>query len=548
MRKADLVARVVPFALVVAAACAATPPSPPVAPVPVDVGPHAVATENEQATGAAMTILQRGGPAADAAIAAALTLGVVVPVSSGIGGGGFAMVWDAKTKTTTVVDFREVAPAKFDPALLEQKLPPRGALTGVPGEARGLAELHERWGKLPLSVDASRAAEIAETGWTASRHVQRALDRFGLLTHDIGPMLPTKDAPAKNPALARTLRAFGERGADAFYQGPIAKCVADAVQANGGAMTEGDLRDYRVVIREPLRTTWGGFDVAAMPPPSGGGLTLFELLGTMRKDELAAMAPDSVAYAHAMGEIFRGVYADRARHVADPSFGGADVRPLASPERMARRRAAWSPDTTKKIESYLQEDHGTTHLVVVDGEGNVVTLTTTVNNPFGGRFWAPDCGVLLNDELDDFQRASKLEAMGVKDGPGVPKPGARPPSSMSPTIAFQDGRPVLAAGGSGGLRIATGVAQLVALALARGESPADILARPRLHVAPTGALVGEPGQLAPIADKLKAIGEEVKEEENLSGIQAIAIAHDAARARLSPASDPRKFGKAAVSP
>lgn len=536
-------------ALMGLAACAAKPPGT----ASGRAGPGAaVATENATASHVAMDVLARGGRAADAAVAAAFALGVAVPVSSGIGGGGVAVAWDARTKKVTVLDFRETAPRGAVADELEEK-PPPGALVGVPGEVAGLLELHARLGSRPLAELISPAAELAERGFPISPHMARALERMPALAQR-SPVLAARffvgsaplgaGATATNPDLGRTLRAIAARGRDAFYAGELAGKLADAATREGGHLTPADLAEYRVVEREPVRVKRGDREIVTMPPPSGGGLMLAQLATMFDAGDPALADPDSADSMHAIAEAMRGSFADRLRQMGDPGFVKVDVAALSAPARMRARRAAIDPAKTRGIASFVGEEHGTSHLVVVDREGSIVSLTTTINGPFGARIVAGDTGVLLNDELGDFVRKKHAAMVGIADPPGRLQPGARPPTSMCPTIVFAGDQPVLALGGSGGFRIATGVTQ-VALRVLSGQSADSAVRAHRLHVAPDGTLVLEPGRVPSAArDDLAKRGERIKEDDAPAAVQAVSILRAGGAPTLHPVADPRKFGLA----
>jgi gamma-glutamyltranspeptidase/glutathione hydrolase len=536
-----------PAVLLLLAACAATPPGPTTTPAPAPRG--AVATETSAATRAAAACLSRGGSAADAAVVAALVAGLVSPVSSGIGGGGFALIQDGATGQVTILDFRETAPAGYDAAAAEQEGAPAGLSVGVPGEIAGLAELHRRWGRRSWRENVEVAAAMAEQGFAVTPHTARVLARVPKLLPAGG--LSAQFAPggtplaagafARNPALGATLWKIAGRGPAGFYEGATAQSFVAAARAAGSPMTEQDLASYKVVERKPLRARWGDFDIYTMPPPSAGGLLLLSTLGMFSPEEARQLDPTRPEGAHLLGEVFRGWLADRFRGIGDPDRAQIHVGALLDPARLAARRKALDPNRTRAVEAFLQEDRGTSHLVVVDKDKNVVSLTTTVNSPWGSRLYAEDIGVLLNDELNDFLPPSRAAALGLPAAPGVGRPGARPPSSMTPTLVARDGQVALAVGGSGGMRIATSVA-LVALGVMGGLGVEEAVKRPRVHVTPDGTLLLEPGGMSPEGrTDLERRGERVKEEEAMNAVQGV---------RLWPgveaAADPRKFGEAAL--
>jgi gamma-glutamyltranspeptidase/glutathione hydrolase len=516
----------------------------------------AVATENAEASRAAMDVLEKGGSAVDGAIAAALVLGVAEPVSSGIGGGGFALVYDAKKKTTTAFDFREVAPIGLHVQDLATRPPAenkRGSTVGIPGEVAGLAELHARFGKLAFADDARAAIDLAEHGFTVSPHLARALGwfdawlrktpRYRLFVKESG-VAGSKDV-VKNPALAATLRRLAAEGKAAFYEGAIAKDVVETARAAGSAMTEGELKAYKLVERKPLAIAWEGYEVETMPPPSAGGLYVLETLRMHKKSELLALEFGSGAYDHLIAETIRGAVADRIRAVGDPAFVRTDVEALASPARMKARRAKISLTSTTPVEKFSIAENGTSHLCIVDDEGNVVSMTTTINNPFGARL-PTSGGFLLNDELDDFTTETIEKKFGQPNLPNKPHGGARPVSSMTPTIVFENGEPIFALGGSGGMRIASGVPQVLLAHLVFGHSAAQSVADPRIEAPATGGLILDVSPPELVLD-LKKRGEVVETTKvNFSGIQAIAINRKNGERELEAGADPRKGGSALV--
>ncbi|MFW5738727.1 MAG: gamma-glutamyltransferase [Myxococcota bacterium] len=521
----------------------------------------AVATESEQATRAAMRTLRDGGHAVDAAVTAALMLGVVNPTSSGIGGGGFALVWDAKSAKMVVLDFRETAPGGIDPASLDARPVPdakRGVVVGVPGEVAGLVEMHRRWGKRAFADNACPAIRAARGGFRLEMHMARMLRAHGDALVQSKPIaalfFPTgsplgKGARVHNPKLAATLGAIAARGADAFYRGPIAADIAAAVQRHGGAMTKQDLASYRVVERQSLRARWAGFDVHTMPPPSAGGLLLAQTLLMHDQEAIVRMGDQSPELVHTLAETFRGSIADRVRTVGDPMHVNVPMSALLSEAHLARRKARIRPNVSHAPRDFGLPEHGTTHLVVVDADRNVVSLTTTVNRSFGSKIVAPASGVVLNDELDDFTPPSVLPSFGVRpSGPNAPRPGARPVSSMSPTIVLRGGKPYLALGGSGGMKIAPNVTQIALRVLAFDASARDAVSSPRFSVdVRSPGLVVEPGWLTEQAVRdLSSRGELLRTSSFPAAVQLVRMQLGPNGDGMQAASDPRKFGLGAV--
>jgi gamma-glutamyltranspeptidase/glutathione hydrolase len=548
----------------------------------------AVATENAAATRVGMEALRSGANAVDAAISVALALGVVQPASSGIGGGGFALVWDASQRKVTALDFREVAPGAIDPAELEYRPKEviqrgRGRMIGVPGEVAGLAELHRRFGRRSFAEDAAPAVALAERGYATSDHLARLALAYHAHLNYSSPLkaLFKPDGYAVgvgrrivNRDLAATLRRIGAEGPKAFYEGEVAAEIVKAAQATGGSLAMRDLRAYRPIEREPLKVIWEGHTIYTMPPPSAGGLLLAETLGTFGRADLQPLGFGSGSYNHLLAETFRGAIVDRMRAIGDPSFVKTDVAALVSRGRLLDRRAHIAPDRTRVQPKAVIREHGTAHFVVVDAQGNVVSLTSTINDAFGSLVSTETTGIILNDELDDFTTkeaaamfaASARSADGILDGtgaaskipaastdsagPNAPRAFARPTSSMTPTMAFRDGLPVLALGGSGGLRIATGVTQALLARMVFGLPVTDCVAVPRVHTPTDEASpvieLDENVSESVVLD-LRSRGETVRLGPNYSAVQMVAINRGPGGAlSMSAASDPRKGGTALV--
>jgi len=517
----------------------------------------AVATENAVASREAMSELDAGGNAFDAVVRAALVSGIVSPSSSGLGGGGFALLWRAETHEPYVLDFRECAPAAVDAAAFEKRpFAPaeRARATGVPGELAGLFQLQHDFGKRAWRDVVLPAARVAETGFPVSPHLGKVLTSawaMGVGTTDPGisrvffPGGKAAKAGAllKNPALGRTLRRLANEGKTPYYEGDIGRELVATANEKGGALTAADLAHYQPVRRTALHVTWEDYDVYTMPPPSAGGLLVAETLGTFSKTELARYTPGSGVYQHLLAESMRGALSDRLRFVGDPDFQKFDVAALIEPARLARRKAQLiSSERTHTLPRFDDDEHGTHHLLVIDQAGNVASLTTTVNNAFGAKITAPTSGIVLNDELDDFTRQKDVVPFGLSESPNRPRPGARPVSSMTPTVVVKDGKVVFALGGSGGQLIATNVAQLLMTHLVFGLSPSELVALPRFQVPTSGPTLRlEAGAPRALIDDLTWRGEVVAEmPENPSAVQVIAVTE----AGVSAAADPRKHGSA----
>jgi gamma-glutamyltranspeptidase/glutathione hydrolase len=526
----------------------------------------AVATDHEDATAAAMGILRSGGSAADAAIAAAFALGVVNPSASGIGGGGFAMVYDARANEVKVVDFRECAPSALDVgalgALGESAL--RGPAIGVPGEVAGLAWLSRHYGRRPWRALVAPAARLAKIGFRVQRHLAR-MAREGKAVIASSPELAATFLPQgepvaylahiRRPALGKTLDELARGGAAAFYHGRIAESIVATAAKNGSHLSLTDLAAYAVKERSPLSATIDAKTVYTMPAPSAGGLMLLEVLSLFGANASSPMTKEgygSSGYFHLMAEAMRGAFADRALVAGDPDFEPkviVDYARLLGPRHIENRKTQLVPFATTAPKDWVQPEGGTSHITVVDSAGNVVALTTTINDLFGSRVVDEKTGIVLNNELDDFSLPKKQGSPDPRFGiRNRPRAGARPVSSMTPTIVFEGGRPVLAIGGSGGLRIATGVAQAVAARLWFGCDPLACVSAPRVHV--QGLLPGIAVD-ADVADDVRGgliLRGEVPRVDSVghTALEMITLDWQGDRPTIRAAADPRKYGVAAA--
>ncbi len=516
---------------------------------------YAVASESAAATREASKLLQGGGNAIDAAVAAALVAGLASPSSSGIGGGGFALVWSARDRTARILDFRETAPAGVVADVLDKRPLPeaqRGQSVGVPGEVAGLFELHQRYGKLPWKEVVARAVNLATQGFVAEPHTAAQIEEQKASPIAKSAVFRATYMPGGSPAkagarlratkLASSLRLIGDQGKRGYYEGRIARDIVGTVNAAGGSMALSDVSSYQVIEREPLRVTWEGKEIVTMPLPSAGGLLMAQTLALFSKAELAALGSTPAKRVHLLAEAMRGSFADRARYLGDPALVPVDVKQLLAPARMKARRAMMAEDRTHTPPRFGLEEHGTHHLITADGDGNWVTLTTTVNGPFGAKLMAEQSGIILNNELEDFTTSKTLAVFGMTQGPNSPRPGARPVSSMAPTLVLEGGVPVLALGGSGGTAIAPNVTQVLLSRLVDGATVEAAVAAPRFSIpAPTsGQTLTLESALGSLAADLKERGELTLVRDWTPAVQLIARGNGT----FAAAADPRKQGLA----
>jgi gamma-glutamyltranspeptidase/glutathione hydrolase len=492
-----------------------------------------VATAYAPATEAGLAMLNKGGNAVDAAVAAAFVAGIAGPYHNGLGGGGFALVYDAKQKSTRALDFREVAPAAAsrDMFVKEGKLVPGLSMDGatsvaVPGAVAGYLLLQKTYGKLKLQDVLAPAIHLAERGiWVTPKYQSMAQMRLSCLRKDpeaarlflrpnsqgaqdvpgIGTALP-------NPELAKTLRRIAEKGAPGFYEGEVAKALVSTVGAGSGALSLEDLRRFTPRWREPLWGSYRGHPIATMPPPSAGGLAILQVLGQLEVLKPQAFPHGDVSALHALIEAMRRSYADRAQYLGDPAFVDVPVTRLLSADHL--KMLASSIDVSHATSSRTlgprlaptgsgagsvtdarsgpgAPDSGvprknTTHLSVIDKDGNAVALTTTINYAFGSCVVARGTGVLLNDEMDDFAAQPLTpNVFGLVTGEAnAIAPGKIPLSSMSPTFVFQTpekDRVLLATGSPGGPTIPTAVLQVISNVLDQGLDLQRAVTSGRLH-------------------------------------------------------------------
>jgi gamma-glutamyltranspeptidase/glutathione hydrolase len=490
----------------------------------------AVATISEKASESALAILNKGGNAIDAAVAAAATLGVTDPFSCGIGGGGFMVIYLARDKRVITIDHRETAPASFSPAVFMENGKPidfdtavaSGAAVGVPGTVRGWHEALQRYGTMSFKQVLAPAIEVAAKGFTVNETFHKLTveneGKFQQFTSTSQLYLRNGKAVTtgtilKNPDLAKAYRELAARGYKAFYEGPMAKAVVDAVnrpplakgfQVRPGAMTMADLADYEARIRQPVRSTYRGYDVYGMSLPSSGGIAVAEALNILEGYDLKTMPRPKVE--HLYLEASRMAFADRNAYLADPEYVDAPVEGILSKQFAAQRRSLIRPDRAAAVvpagDAFLYENDQsfplrpqqnlimregthTTHMTVADKEGNVVSYTFTIESWGGSGIVVPGYGFLLNNEMTDFDFTGPA--------PNIPEAGKRPRSSMAPTIVMKDGRPAFTIGSPGGATIITTVLQTIVNYVDLGMRMDQAIDAPRLSQRNSKETSVEPG-------------------------------------------------------
>jgi gamma-glutamyltranspeptidase/glutathione hydrolase len=467
----------------------------------------AVAAAHPLAAEAGASVMRRGGNAVDAAVAAAFTLNVVEPMSSGIGGGGFALVYTAQDRRVHALDFREVGPLAARPDMYIQDGQPRQDLANagplsvaVPAAVKGYAELVKRFGSKPLAQLTSPGEQIALRGFQVSVSFVRASEnrleclaadpeaaRIFLRRGEDGEYEVREPGDKLiQPDLARTLHAIGERGPDAFYKGRIARAIASGLAARGGILTLDDLSRAQVRERRPIESTYRGHRIVTMPLPSSGGFILAAILNVLERENPRAGGYRPERFLHAMIETEKRLYALRQK-LGDPDFnpGVEDrVRRMVTKDFAGELSQQIADRATPAPQMPQPPEHGTTNISAVDEEGNAIALTTTINDGFGSCIVPKGTGFLLNDQMDDFAVAPGIaNVYGLRgDAENAPGAGKVPLSSMAPTLVFApDGALLLAVGASGGSTIPTSVAQAIVHLVDDGMPIDRAIAQPRVH-------------------------------------------------------------------
>jgi gamma-glutamyltranspeptidase/glutathione hydrolase len=466
-----------------------------------------VASQEATATRIGVDILKRGGNAIDAGVAVGFALAVTLPRAGALGGGGFMMVHHAETGETVAIDYREMAPAA---AHRDMYLDAAGEVdtqlarythhaAGVPGAVAGLAHVLDRYGTLPLAEVLAPAIRLAERGILVTQDLSGSLESrrerlqrwpatAAIFYHEDGrPYRPGERLIQGD--LAWSLRQIAAHGADAFYKGAIAERIAADMAAHGGPMTLEDLAAYRVAVRAPVRGTYRGYEIASMPPPSSGGVHLVQILNLLEDYPLASLGHNGAEGLHLMAESMKLAYADRSQHLGDPDFWPVPVAGLISKAYAESLRATIDPARARPAAEIAAgdpmpyESPETTHYSVMDRWGNVVSNTYTINFGYGSGIVAAGTGILLNNEMDDFSAKPGVpNAYGLLGGDANSvAPAKRPLSSMTPTILFKDGKPLLATGSPGGSRIITTTLQIILNVVDHGMNIAAATAAPRVH-------------------------------------------------------------------
>lgn len=530
------------------AACVLT--SPTLARMPVSTTGGVVTSADPRATAAGQEMLRAGGSAADAEMAMMIALTVIEPQSSGIGGGGLILYHDAKSGKLETVDGRETAPsaARADRFLGPDGKPlpfiqawPGGLSVGVPGNIRLAALVHKRWGKLPWAKLFEPAIRLAPSYVVSSSMAQRLRDAAQITKNypEARALFWDGDAPKRagatvqNPALAGILRRIAAEGPDAFYVGQNAQAIVDATHRtahNPADMTLADLAAYRAKERPPVCAPYRQFRVCGMGPPSSGATTIIQMLGMLERFDMKKLGPNSPISWHLIGEAMQLAYADREKYLGDSDFVSVPVKGLIDRKYLKSRSALISE--TRSLPAYIagsppgaqprtaaisSEVHGTTHFVAADAQGNIATMTSTVESLFGSQLVAN--GMILNNELTDFTFAPTMNDAPVANAVG---PGKRPLSSMSPTIVYDaKGRVIFAVGSAGGKRIIMHVMKSLVGKLDWDLSAQDAIALPNIYFGGSALILEKGTYLDNLRPQIAQLGQTVLSADLGSKLNAI---------------------------
>ena len=467
-----------------------------------------VVSSHYLASQAGNDVLKEGGNAIDATVATAFALAVTLPSAGNIGGGGF-LVYHGNDGQQTTFNFREKAPLA---ATREMFLGEDGKIkddsnhigllsVGVPGTVAGLFKAHQKMGKLPWSRLVAPAIELAEKGFPSTYAMNGFLEWVKDNKNEYsstakvflknGEELYKPGELWKQPQLAATLKLIQTHGADGFYKGKTADLIADYMKANGGLITREDLIKYEAEELKPVTGSYRGYEIISMPPPSSGGIAIIEMLNILEGYDLKQMGHNSAMSLHVLTEVMRRAFADRALHIGDPNFNpGLPLEELTSKEYASRLRetielgmASVSDSTNFSAAHLVAESPETTHVSIVDGDGNAVSMTYTLEASYGSRIVVEGAGFLLNNEMGDFNPIpGYTDSSGlIGTTPNLVEPGKRMVSSMTPTIVAKGGKPVMVIGSPGGRTIIYTVLQVIVNVIDHEMDIARAIESPRIH-------------------------------------------------------------------
>jgi len=533
-----------------------------------------VASSSWYASNAGLKILKNGGSAVDAAIAVAYTLGVVEPYTSGIGGGGFMVVYNAASGTTTMVDFRETAPSaatadmwleddgtvgfytdasgKTFTGAYSRKNHLGGLAVAVPGEVAGLEYVFENLssGKFSRKELMQSAIDYAYNGYLVTPTMEKStieelveisgMSDLADYYLDWG-LAPETGSTITNEDLGKTLELIAENGSDVFYTGEIADAIVAAVSKNGGILNAADLENYSISLVDPLVSTYRGYTVCALPPSSSGGTHLLEILNILEEKDIASTKLNSEEYIHLFTEAMKISFADREAYMADTAFADVPLATLTSKDYAAQRASEIGEQSGDYEPGMINEHGSTTSFSIIDKDGNMVACTITIGDFYGSKVAVPGYGFILNDEMYDFD--TDPNSVNCVEG------GKKPLSSMAPTLVFYpDGSPFITIGTPGGTRIFPTIALVIERVIDYDMDIQDAINCARFFDSGSGLHYEVGCENSIISDTLTALtsrGHKLTEHSSydlyFGGVQGIAIQKDGT---LRGAADPRRSGKA----
>lgn len=528
-----------------------------------------VASQEALASRTGVEILKQGGNAVDAAVAVAFSLAVTLPRAGNIGGGGFMLVHIAKENKTIAIDYREMAPSKAKKEIfldengdaVTKLSREHGLAVGVPGTVMGMSLALEKYGTMTMAQVTAPAIKMAQEGISVSpdlavslaglkRRMSQWPSTAAIFYKADGSDYQVDDI-LKQPELAHSLSLIAEKGTKGFYEGETAAKLVNAVQEAGGIMTLDDLKNYKVVEREPVRGQYRGYEVVSMPPPSSGGVHIIEMLNVLQQFPIDKFGHNTAQTLHLMTETMKQAYSDRSEYLGDPDFYKVPVKALTSKDYAQKIASKIAINKTTPSEEIKPgklapyESDQTTHFSVVDKWGNAVSNTYTLNFSYGSGLVAKGTGILLNNEMDDFSAKP-----GVPNGYGLVGGDAnavegnkRPLSSMSPTIVMKDGKPFLVTGSPGGSRIITTTLQIIMNVIDHGLNIAEASNAARVHHQwlPDELRV-ESSLNRDTISLLEAKGHKVKVQSAMGSTQSIMVTEQG----IFGASDPRHSGSEAI--
>lgn len=514
-----------------------------------------VSTARYEASKIGLDVLKQGGNAIDAAVAVGFALGVCEPQSSGIGGGGFMIIRFAKTGETKFIDFREIAPKKSTPDMwildkdgnvIGDEKEHGGKSIGVPGAVKGFLYALDKYGNLNRKDVIQPAVDLANNGYKVSaimnmdmnnelKLIQQYPETAKIYLKDNKPY--NVGDTLKNPDLAKTMEKIIKDGEKAFYEGEIAEAIVKSTNKANGIMSLEDLKNYDIRVNEPVSGTYRGYEILTSAPPSSGGAHIIQILNILENYNLKDIPAGSTKFYHLLSESMKMAFADRAKFMGDTEFIKIPLKGVINKDYAKTLKD--KIDMTKS-QDYSEgdpwkfESKDTTHYSIIDKEGNIVAVTNTVNGVFASGVVAEGTGILLNNEMDDFDtghgKANSIEAF------------KKPLSSMSPTIILKDGKPVASLGGLGAQKIITGIAQVIIQLIDYEKDIQEAIDFPRIHDA-YGTLTYEGRIDKNVIAELKALGHELKdggEWLEYPCIQGVTIKDGVLRG----GADPRRDGKA----